>query len=50
VVVWWSVRKGLAINQQNPDLLAVACGDPYVRLYDRRKLTLSEREGGGAGG
>lgn len=34
--------KGLAINQQNPHLLGVACGDPYVRLFDRRRLSTCE--------
>ena len=30
--------KGLAINPVKPHLLAVACNDAYVRLYDRRML------------
>jgi WD and tetratricopeptide repeat-containing protein 1 len=31
--------KGLDICQANPHLLALACGDPYVRIYDRRRLS-----------
>ena len=31
--------KGLDICQANPHMLALACGDPYVRLYDRRRLS-----------
>jgi hypothetical protein len=34
--------KGLDINQHNPHLLGVACGDPYVRLFDRRRLSTCE--------
>jgi len=30
--------KGLDICKARPHLLALACGDPFVRLYDRRKL------------
>lgn len=32
--------KGLDINQARPHQMAVACGDPYVRVFDRRKLSL----------
>eukprot|EP00803_Ostreobium_quekettii_P007036 evm.model.scf_447EXC.1 EVM.evm.TU.scf_447EXC.1 scf_447EXC:3250-9777(-) len=31
--------KGLDINKVRPDYMAVACGDPYVRVYDRRMLS-----------
>jgi WD and tetratricopeptide repeat-containing protein 1 len=31
--------KGLDLNPVNPNLLAVACGDPYVRVFDRRQLS-----------
>ncbi|TGZ67110.1 hypothetical protein CRM22_004980 [Opisthorchis felineus] len=33
--------KCLALNPLRPDLLAVGSNDPYVRLYDRRKITLT---------
>lgn len=36
--------KALDINPAAPHLLAVGCGDPYVRVYDRRKLALSGPE------
>jgi hypothetical protein len=31
---------GLALSPTEPNLMGVACGDNYVRLYDRRKLSL----------
>lgn len=32
--------KGLCLSAAAPHLLAVACGDPFVRLFDRRRLGL----------
>jgi len=32
--------KGLALNPIAPWQMAVACGDAFVRIYDRRKLSL----------
>eukprot|EP00878_Enallax_costatus_P025492 GHUV01027276.1.p1 GENE.GHUV01027276.1~~GHUV01027276.1.p1 ORF type:complete len:315 (+),score=72.05 GHUV01027276.1:949-1893(+) len=37
--------KGVDVNHLQPHLMAVACGDPYVRVFDRRKLATS-RPGG----
>jgi hypothetical protein len=31
---------GLALSPTEPNLMGVACGDNYVRLYDRRRLSL----------
>jgi hypothetical protein len=31
---------GLALSPTEPHLIGVACGDNYVRLYDRRRLSL----------
>lgn len=31
--------KGLDLNPTQPHLMAVACGDPYVRVFDRRRLS-----------
>ena len=33
--------KSVAINKVAPHQIALACGDPFVRVYDRRKLSLS---------
>ncbi|GAB6027757.1 WD and tetratricopeptide repeats [Chamberlinius hualienensis] len=33
--------KCIAVNPMRPELLAVGANDPYVRIYDRRKLSLS---------
>lgn len=30
--------KGLDVNVANPNMMAVACGDPYVRVFDRRRV------------
>ncbi|KAK9827817.1 hypothetical protein WJX74_003555 [Apatococcus lobatus] len=35
----WIELKGLGINKARPHQLAVAAGDPYVRIYDRRMLS-----------
>ena len=32
--------------QSHPHLMALACGDAFVRVYDRRKITLGECRGG----
>eukprot|EP00210_Caulerpa_lentillifera_P002560 g2455.t1 len=34
--------KGIDINKVRPHQMAVACGDAFVRLYDRRKLSLGQ--------
>ena len=34
--------KCLSINPVRPELLAVGCSDPYVRLYDRRMLSVRQ--------
>mmetsp|Transcript_4466 Transcript_4466/g.10812 ORF Transcript_4466/g.10812 Transcript_4466/m.10812 type:complete len:654 (-) Transcript_4466:616-2577(-) len=31
--------KGLSLNKSRPYQLAVACGDPFVRIFDMRKLS-----------
>jgi len=31
--------KGLCINKARPYMMAVACSDPYVRIFDMRKLS-----------
>mmetsp|Transcript_7028 Transcript_7028/g.10515 ORF Transcript_7028/g.10515 Transcript_7028/m.10515 type:complete len:713 (+) Transcript_7028:526-2664(+) len=36
----WKKAMGLAISPTNHNMMAVACGDNIVRLYDRRKLAL----------
>eukprot|EP00877_Chromochloris_zofingiensis_P010684 jgi/Chrzof1/586/Cz01g21100.t1 len=38
--------KALDINKTCPYYMAVACGDPYVRIYDRRKLATSAPQQG----
>jgi WD and tetratricopeptide repeat-containing protein 1 len=30
--------KGVDVNSAAPHLMAVACGDPYVRVFDRRRV------------
>jgi len=34
--------KCIAVNPMRTELLAIGANDPYIRLYDRRKLTLSK--------
>lgn len=40
--------KSLDINRVQPHLLAVAGSDPYIRLYDRRMLSVSTHRPGGS--
>ncbi|KAK9863498.1 hypothetical protein WJX84_002533 [Apatococcus fuscideae] len=35
----WIELKGLSVNKAKPHQLAVASGDPYIRIYDRRMLS-----------
>jgi hypothetical protein len=34
--------KGVDVNATAPHLMAVACGDPYVRVFDRRRVGTGE--------
>jgi len=34
--------KCIAVNPTQPELIAIGANDPYVRIYDRRKLTLQK--------
>jgi len=34
--------KCIAVNPTQPELLAIGANDPYVRIYDRRKLSLKK--------
>lgn len=42
--------KCLAINQVDPNLIAIGSTDPYARVYDRRMLKLSAFSSNGAAG
>lgn len=37
--------KSVAINRARPHQMAVAAGDSYLRLYDRRMLSLTQPSG-----
>ena len=34
--------KCIAVNPTQPELLAIGANDPFVRIYDRRKLSLKK--------
>ncbi|MEW5317744.1 MAG: hypothetical protein WDW38_009020 [Sanguina aurantia] len=42
--------KALDINKAQPHLMAIACGDPFIRIYDRRKLSTGAPDSGRGSG
>ncbi len=38
------LAMGICVNPADPAYIAVACGDAWVRMYDRRKLSIGQAD------